>query len=104
MISPAKAQSFTLSAMSKNFPKTEKQTNRCGDCHKCCEHYSLEITNLQDQTLILSKVWGLASPDGCIMIDIQIPCQHLTSEGCKIYDDRPQTCRDFVCDILKEDT
>lgn len=76
--------------------------NRCGDCHKCCEHYTLELTELGGATLQFSRVWGVCSESGFMSIEIEIPCQHLTKDGCDIYEDRPQTCRDFVCDRLME--
>lgn len=56
-----------------------KQKNKsCGSCTKCC-------------TLI--EVPELGKKEGQT-------CVHLTDKGCGIYEDRPQSCKDFICGFL----
>lgn len=48
--------------------------NNCGDCDLCCK---------------LLETHGVPSPIGTY-------CQHC-DKGCKIYNDRPQECREYQC-------
>lgn len=48
---------------------------RCGRCTMCCTWIG---------------VTELGKPAG-------VPCQHLTPDGCGIYDTRPESCRKFEC-------
>ena len=52
---------------------------KCGACTLCCT------------TLAVPE---LDKPNG-------VRCAHLTDEGCGIYEDRPQSCRDFECAWLR---
>lgn len=47
----------------------------CGHCTACCTELNIP---------------ELDKPAG-------VPCRNLTSQGCGIYDDRPETCREFEC-------
>jgi coenzyme F420-reducing hydrogenase beta subunit len=47
----------------------------CGTCTACCT--VLDVPELD-------------KPEG-------VPCQHLTDQGCGIYEDRPEACRTFEC-------
>lgn len=83
--------------------KTGKKVNRCGDCHKCCEHYVITV-NMSHEVDLLSRTWGvIGDKDDFLYLDVDTPCQHLTKDGCDIYDTRPKTCRDFVCNTIRED-
>lgn len=54
------------------------ENRECGDCTACC----VELT-IEDPELV--KLPG-------------VKCQHLHKQGgCKIYDHRPKTCRDWYC-------
>ena len=54
-------------------------TRSCGDCTMCCT---------------LLGVGDLNKPP-------DVWCRHCTDDrGCSIYDSRPQSCRDFICDWL----
>jgi len=51
----------------------------CGKCTACCT--ALEIV-------------ALSKPEG-------VRCEHLTQDGCGIYETRPEECKAFVCGFLK---
>lgn len=59
-------------------PEIEKAiaSRSCGDCHACCDV-------------------GLSVPE--ISKPADKSCVNLNTTGCKIYDTRPQGCRDFYC-------
>ena len=55
----------------------------CGNCTACCEGW------LHDESLEM---------------EAGKPCQHCTSRGCAIYDNRPEEpCRTFRCEWLKNE-
>lgn len=54
------------------------KNKNCGACTKCCA--ALEVPEI-------GKKKGQA-------------CPNLTDKGCGIYNDRPQSCRDFTCGFL----
>ncbi len=78
--------------------------NKCGDCHLCCIHYDLKITQMRPETISFARHWGVlgTSNDDSITLEIDEPCQHLTKDGCDDYENRPLTCREFNCDKMKE--
>jgi Fe-S-cluster containining protein len=41
-----------------------------------------------------TNYWKMAK-DGRMLCYLEQPCVHLGKNGCKIYDERPKTCRDF---------
>lgn len=51
---------------------------KCGTCTLCCT--ALAVPELD-------------KPNG-------VPCEHLTTAGCGIYEDRPESCRQFECGWL----
>lgn len=53
----------------------------CGTCTTCCT---------------ILPIPELDKPAG-------VPCKHLTAQGCGIYDDRPQLCKDFLCGYRRVD-
>lgn len=59
----------------------------CGDCHVCCIHLPIPA----------GEVSTTIKPPGAI-------CPRLTREGCRDYDQRPATCRQFQCAWLVEPT
>lgn len=48
---------------------------KCGACTLCCTAMAVP---------------ELDKPNG-------VPCVHLTPSGCGIYEDRPESCREFLC-------
>jgi hypothetical protein len=54
----------------------------CGGCRACC--IAMGVKELDKPT------WG--------------PCEYLSTTGCAIYRDRPQSCKGFYCSFLMGDT
>jgi hypothetical protein len=48
---------------------------QCGECQACCSRLTIPILNKPER----------------------VPCKHLCSTGCGIYQDRPQVCSEFQC-------
>jgi hypothetical protein len=49
----------------------------CGACDACCVVFEIQEPSI-------------AKPAG-------VPCRHLTKQGCAIYEQRPNTCRAWLC-------
>jgi len=62
-------------SQSRGFIPAHLVMRKCGNCTECCTHIGIEETN---------------SPPG-------VPCRHICSKGCAIYEDRPQACADVKC-------
>ena len=56
-------------------------TKQCGECGLCCK---------------LDRVEAIGKPKGIL-------CKHRGCDGCEIYDDRPETCRNLNCLWLLDD-
>jgi len=51
----------------------------------------------------VSDLVDLSLSDNNIRITLKIPCQFLTDQKrCLIYEQRPEECRSFFCDEVKE--
>ena len=55
--------------------------NTCGSCTICCTALSIKEIN---------------KPEG-------VRCEHLTEQGCGIYNNRPEECRNYECGFLSYD-
>ena len=72
----------------------------CAICKgACCESFQLkfgreQLVNTDPDFIRFLSMRPI--PDDGFAIRFEIACENLTPEGlCKIYDDRPQMCRDF---------
>ena len=54
----------------------------CGECKACCNGW------------LTAEIHGQQMGGG-------VPCRFLRPDGCGIYEQRPELCRDFVCGWLK---
>ena len=78
----------------------------CGDCTACCtSSYFIHIRPEEKAALAripieyLVEAPGLPSGHVVMGYDEHGHCPMLVDGGCSIYDDRPQTCRDYDCRI-----
>lgn len=79
----------------------------CGECNACCRSsYFIHVGPEETETLdripgeLLFPAPGL--PEGHVLLgfDENGHCPMLVDDRCSIYDDRPQTCRNFDCRIF----
>lgn len=62
------------------------QARQCGSCTACCDGWLK--TEINGELVTVGK-----------------PCRHSTSNGCDIYDTRPQfPCREFACGWIRPDS
>lgn len=93
--------------LSKSKKGIKNSTVPCGECTGCCtSSYFKRIEADEEETLkripknLLSYSPGI--PDGAVLLgyDEKGHCTMLKDNSCSIYEDRPQTCRDFDCRIF----
>jgi Fe-S-cluster containining protein len=79
----------------------------CGSCNACCRSsYFIHVRPEETRTLgripkqLLFPAPGL--PEGHVLMgfDDRGQCPMLVDDRCSIYEDRPQTCRDYDCRVL----
>ncbi len=71
----------------------------CILCQKCCHHLAfpvmdatyLKFYKTRGENTVFSELTQTYS------ILIERSCQHITKQGCKIYDSRPLACRGYDC-------
>lgn len=89
-------------AASRNFRRTgwTMKRNSCGDCHLCCEYFTINMSDVPADAIAFWREWGAIADRQSgddYLLKIFSPCRHLRKDGCEIYDRRPQFCRDFRC-------
>ena len=70
----------------------------CSRCGKCCKSPKAKFRYSPDN-LRFYRYHGLEGEvvGGFVEFAIGNDCQHLTAEGCSIYEDRPNICKDYYC-------
>lgn len=79
--------------------------NKCGDCHLCCEYFTIELTDVPQEALDYYSTWGISvqKVENKHVLAIYSPCKNLTEIGCSIYKKRPVYCREFNCGRIVDD-
>lgn len=81
-------------------PKT--QSEKCRECRECCEYVEFPVTMLSLETieyfLFRGEQMYIDQSNGVLMVRRHAPCQYLTNKGCSVYENRPETCRLFMCE------
>lgn len=79
----------------------------CGDCNACCRashfvhvHPNETSTIARIPRRLLLRAPGLPTGHVLLGYDEKGRCPMLSGDTCSIYDDRPQTCRDFDCRVF----
>ena len=79
----------------------------CGDCTACCtssyfihiqSHETVALARIPEEYLVDAP--GLPTGHVVMGYDEHGHCPMFVDDGCSIYDDRPQTCRDYDCRIF----
>jgi len=80
--------------------KTEKVKDKCGECHSCCQFFLITLSEVPNDFMQFIHTWGISTDKNgdSVLLKIYSPCQHLTKDGCDIYQQRPIYCRDYQCE------
>jgi Fe-S-cluster containining protein len=81
----------------------KRKQKLCLECQNCCKYLHFILPPNTERTLIIYyKERGLIVEEieegpwqGYYILELYIPCVHLTEDGCNIYDNRPRYCREY---------
>ncbi len=76
---------------------TEQESEVCLKCQFCCRFMINFEMKMDHHTLEFVTSWGimLITDGGRIGTMLPHACQHISDEGCKIYEKRPHGCKHF---------
>ena len=76
----------------------------CTICGLCCDGSLLDDVELKNEQEALGlELMGLQIDTDDVPA-LPLPCTALTGKRCRIYENRPNTCRRFECKLLKRTT
>lgn len=83
-------------------PKLTEQQEKCMECHECCEYIEIPTSmigglEVLEYWMVHGKKFYISDLDGALHIRFYAPCQHLKDGKCSIYENRPWTCRQYMC-------
>ena len=69
----------------------------CLECLECCKFVRIPVLHMTDDLGEFFKARGisLSHESGMLFAIIRHICPWLTPKGCKIYEDRPNICREY---------
>lgn len=88
-----------------NDTKTPQQ-EKCIACQDCCEYIEIPCSRMNNEGLEFYLTRGskfYIDTNGLFKFRFKDPCQHLTSDGCDIYDTRPDGCVSYMCTVGSKD-
>jgi len=84
-----------------NFKNTEEQQAKCRECMECCKYVEVPTSmldlNVLEYWLARGDTFYIDNNDGVLHVRFYKPCVHLKDDGCDIYENRPYTCRVYMC-------
>lgn len=83
-----------------NLSPTERVSHLCTQCGLCCDGSLFEDLELmgEEESYHCESI-GLMIDDSQDVPLLLQPCPALKNGRCSVYDQRPQTCRDFYCGL-----
>lgn len=77
-----------------------KKSKLCLQCMECCKILAvpIELKYIHPESIafyVARGCWIAPLSGGRLGIVVPFPCPHLTPEGCDMYENRPQECRDY---------
>ena len=73
----------------------------CIQCGLCCDGAIFDYGPLQRDEVATARDAGMAVLEADGKTGFMLPCPQLDCAVCQVYEVRPQTCRDYRCEILK---
>jgi Fe-S-cluster containining protein len=72
----------------------------CTDCGICCDGTLFSSVTLEDADVPAVRQHRLPMLETQSSYKLELPCAALRGVLCEIYDERPETCADFACELL----
>jgi Fe-S-cluster containining protein len=88
---------------SKIILSEETKSKLCLLCLGCCKDIIITTVHRYNDSNILQamelyhtrNIYSIGFQNGYLVLKADIPCRHLTPEGCSIYKSRPEACKVF---------
>lgn len=83
-------------------PKITEQQKKCMECLECCQFIEIPTSmigglEVMEYWLAHGEKFYISDVDGALHLRFYSPCQHLKEGRCSIYENRPWTCRQYMC-------
>ena len=72
----------------------------CTDCGICCDGTLFSSVSLEAACLVTARVHRLPVLETASACKFELPCPALRGVLCGIYEERPEQCADFACELL----
>ncbi len=72
----------------------------CYDCGLCCDGTLFSSVALDAQGIATAREHRLPLLETVDALKFELPCPALRGVLCGIYEERPETCADFSCEVL----
>ncbi len=72
----------------------------CSDCGLCCDGALFSSVSLEAADLVTARAHRLPVLETAQGCRLELPCPALRGVLCEIYDERPECCAEFVCELL----
>lgn len=85
-----------------NKPDLTDKQKKCMACRECCEYVEVPYTMFNYDTMEYflnrgTQFW--IATNGAVQVRFHEPCVHISEAGCDMYEDRPTTCRTYMCNV-----
>lgn len=82
-------------------PASAIENDFCEGCGICCDGTLFRHGSVTETEKCRLETLGLSLFEDGGQVRFRIPCDKLEDGRCSVYSQRPQTCRDFRCTLLK---
>jgi Fe-S-cluster containining protein len=72
----------------------------CADCGICCDGTLFSSVSLDAPGLVTAREHHLPVLETADECKLELPCPALRGVLCEIYEERPECCADFACELL----
>ena len=69
----------------------------CKKCGTCCRILKLPAKNKQELIKLFKTYFGFSLKSYDIEVLFRGECEHLKNNQCKIYKERPELCKNYIC-------
>jgi Fe-S-cluster containining protein len=77
-----------------------KAAELCTDCGICCDGTLFSSVSLDAPGLITARAHRLPVLETASACKLELPCPALRGVLCGIYEERPEQCADYACEVL----
>lgn len=77
-----------------------RASDLCTDCGICCDGTLFSSVSLEAEAVVTARQHHLPILETVDASRLELPCAALAGVLCGIYDERPEACSDYSCELL----